>query len=233
VFMLTVDEVKNVSFRKANIGGYRCDEVDNFIDDVVLTIEELKSEKFELVAKMEILANKIEEYRQEEESVHNALVSAQKLSNQKIKEAENEAEKILSAAKKQADNIIADANERIIKQKELIIRIEQEAADVRKKLTDAYELQISALTVLPDQLDVDTTLEDLGERYPTQTYSDEESDEEEEFTSIEAAVEAATVNNVVEPIAEEDAETIQIEKSVFERKFGKLKFGEDYDVASE
>lgn len=231
--MLTVDEVKNVSFRKANIGGYRCDEVDNFIDDVVLTIEELKNEKFELVAKMEILANKIEEYRQEEESVHNALVSAQKLSNQKIKEAENEAEKILSAAKKQADDIIADANERIIKQKELIIKIEQEAADVRKKLTDAYELQISALTVLPDQLDVDTTLEDLGERYPTQTYSDEESDEEEEFTSIEAAVEAATVNNVIEPIAEEDAETIQIEKSVFERKFGKLKFGEDYDVASE
>ena len=32
--MMTLEEIKNVSFRKANIGGYRVDDVDDFIDKV-------------------------------------------------------------------------------------------------------------------------------------------------------------------------------------------------------
>lgn len=238
--MLTVDQIENVSFRKANIGGYRPDEVDTFIDEVVETVESMKKEKAELVGKMEILANRIEEYRQDEDSVHNALVSAQKLADQSIKEAEEQAEQILNAAKAEADKIIEDANTRIIRQKEQIVKIEREAADIRTKMAEAYELQIEALKTLPDQVDVDTVKEDLDDRYPTEMYSDADVNDEEEasddvFTSIDDAVESATAdyNESADTKADGENGTIQIEKSAFERKFGKLKFGDDYDVASE
>ncbi len=233
--MLTVEQIKNVSFRKANIGGYRPDDVDTFIDEVVATVESLKKEKTDLVGKMEILMKRIEEYRQDEDSVHNALLSAQKLADQSIKDAKAKSDSILSDAKQEADRIIADANNRIIKEKEQIVRIEQEAADIRKKLIEAYQLQIDSLNALPEQVDVDTVKEDLADRYPTNQYEDivgADSNEtsEDVFTSIEDAVESATsdYNDL-----QSDNGTIEIEKSAFEKKFGKLKFGDDYDVASE
>ena len=38
--MLTIDEIKNISFRKATLsGGYRAEDVDAFIDEVIATLE--------------------------------------------------------------------------------------------------------------------------------------------------------------------------------------------------
>lgn len=237
--MLTVDQIKNVSFKKASIGGYRCDEVDNFIDDVVDTVESLKKEKSEILGKLEILMKRIEEYRQDEDSVHNALLSAQKLADKSLKDSKHESEQILIEAKAEADRIIKDANDRIIKEKEMIVKIEQEAADIRKKMIVAYEQQINALKALPEQLNVDTMKADLDKEYPTEIYSTPAETplaEEDTFKTIEEAVEDAisdTPTPEAAPEAEDENSTIQIEKSAFERKFGKLKFGDDYDVASE
>lgn len=237
--MLTVDQIKNVSFKKASIGGYRCDEVDNFIDDVVDTVESLKKEKSEILGKLEILMKRIEEYRQDEDSVHNALLSAQKLADKSLKDSKHESEQILIEAKAEADRIIKDANDRIIKEKEMIVKIEQEAADIRIKMIAAYEQQINALKALPEQFNVDTMKADLDKEYPTEIYSTPAETplaEEDTFKTIEEAVEDAisdTPTPEAAPEAEDENSTIQIEKSAFERKFGKLKFGDDYDVASE
>ena len=44
--MLTIDEIKNISFRKANLtNGYRAEDVDSFIDEVIVSFEQLKKEK--------------------------------------------------------------------------------------------------------------------------------------------------------------------------------------------
>lgn len=44
--MLTIDEIKNISFRKATLnGGYRAEDVDSFIDEVIVSFEQLKKEK--------------------------------------------------------------------------------------------------------------------------------------------------------------------------------------------
>ena len=43
--MLTIDEIKNISFRKATLsGGYRAEDVDAFIDEVIASFEQLKKE---------------------------------------------------------------------------------------------------------------------------------------------------------------------------------------------
>ena len=42
--MLTAEQIKKVSFRKASIGGYRTDEVDEFLNEAAKTFEALKKE---------------------------------------------------------------------------------------------------------------------------------------------------------------------------------------------
>ena len=58
---LTARDVMNVGFHKANIGGYRSDEVDIFIDKVQETFEEQDREIESLKKKLVVLAKRIEQ----------------------------------------------------------------------------------------------------------------------------------------------------------------------------
>ena len=43
--MITIEEIKNNTFRKATLsGGYRVEDVDAFIDEVIATFEQQKKE---------------------------------------------------------------------------------------------------------------------------------------------------------------------------------------------
>ena len=46
--MLKSEDIANVSFRRANLGGYRPDDVDAFIDQVQLTFDQMRKEREEL-----------------------------------------------------------------------------------------------------------------------------------------------------------------------------------------
>ena len=232
--MLTVDQIQNISFKKASIGGYRCDDVDKFIDDVISTVEELKKQNEDLLAKSEVLMKIVEGYRKDEESIHQVLVKSQKEGDGIVKNAEDEAKKILDDAKAEADRIIADANNRIIREKEMINNIEQESAEIRSKLIEVYQTQIDALKGLPSVKELETRKKELDEKYPTEVYSDstqETAPLEEEIFS--AAKKTESDKPEESETNDSDGNTIQIEKSAFERKFGKLKFGDEYDVKEE
>lgn len=238
--MLTVDQIKNISFKKASIGGYRCDEVESFKDDVTATVEELKKQNSEIISKSELLMKKVEEYRQDEDSINKILVKSQKEGEKIVKDAQEEADKIIENAKAEADRIIADANDRIIKEKEMINSISRESSELRKKLIEFHQSQIDALNGLPSDEDVKKSKKELDKKYPTEIYSNS-SDEtapvvEEVFSTIEEAAEDAKSNTeeaAEAALSDADAGTIQIEKSAFEKKFGKLKFGDDYNVKDE
>ena len=98
--MLTIDEIKDVKFR-TNRGQsfYKAEDVDAFIDEVIETLEMKNNEKAELVHKMDILATRIEQYRSDEETVRNALLSAQKVADSTLKEANEQSEVSLKNAK--------------------------------------------------------------------------------------------------------------------------------------
>ena len=57
--MLSIDDIKYVSFRKTNMRGYRPEDVDNFVDDVQETVEKLLKEKDELEKKISVLAGQV------------------------------------------------------------------------------------------------------------------------------------------------------------------------------
>ena len=85
--MLTLKEIEEVRLGKARVGGYKAEDVDKFIDEVRDSFEKLQNDNAELVSKIKVLAHRVNEYRTQEESVRNALMKAQKIEDDAIKEA--------------------------------------------------------------------------------------------------------------------------------------------------
>ena len=104
--MITVNDIRDVKFRKTNLGGYRPEDVDVFLDEVQDSYEKLQRENVNLTQKIKILADRINQYRQDEDSVKTALVSAQKLADMSVLEAKKEAESIVTAAKNEANRLV-------------------------------------------------------------------------------------------------------------------------------
>ena len=99
--MLTIDDIKYVSFRKSNMRGYRPEDVDVFIDDVQQTVEKLIQEKDELEKKLSILANQVKKYRDDEDYLKETLLNAKRLSDASLKETKQKCDEMLAKAYKE------------------------------------------------------------------------------------------------------------------------------------
>ena len=106
--MLTAKEVRESTFSRS-ARGYRVDEIDEYLENVADTIEKLTEENRSLVKKIEILAAKVQEYREDEDSIRAALVTAQRSADSIIKEANSSVEGQLAQAKQNADAITQNA----------------------------------------------------------------------------------------------------------------------------
>ena len=106
--MLTAKEVRESTFSRS-ARGYRVDEIDEYLERVADTIEKLTEENRSLVKKIEILAAKVQEYREDEDSIRAALVTAQRSADSIIKEANSSVEGQLARAKQEADAITEKA----------------------------------------------------------------------------------------------------------------------------
>ena len=164
--MLTIEEIKNIAFRKSGMGGYRPDDVDEFIDDVIATFEQMKAEKADLLRKMDILATKIEQYRTDEETVRNALLSSQKIADSSLKEAKDKATYIIKAAEKKSRKILTEAEMATEREKDKYEAVLNETAKLRKEMIAMYKKHLALLDEFPTDDDVKNKREELDEKYP-------------------------------------------------------------------
>ncbi len=108
--MITVKDVRESTFSRS-ARGYKVNEIDDFLDEVADTIEKLTNENETLLKKMELLAAKVQEYRDDEDNIRAALVTAQRSSEQIIREANAQKEQILLDANAKAKTIVDDATQ--------------------------------------------------------------------------------------------------------------------------
>ena len=118
--MFTPQQIEQVSFGKATFGGYNMDDVDQFLEPLTEDYITLYKENALLKSKMRVLVGKLEEYRQNEASMRDAIVNAQKTCDRMIKEAEarvtqmmNEANAAAAENARNADALIAAENARV------------------------------------------------------------------------------------------------------------------------
>lgn len=227
--MLTIDEIKNVSFRKATLsGGYRAEDVDAFIDEVIASFEQLKKEKTNLVHKIDILATRVEQYKSDEETVRNALLASQKVSDACIREAKEKAAKIVRDAENKAQSLLVEANKTTAIEKENYLQLQSDAVALRNELIELYKNHIKAIGDLPTAADIEQTRTALDEKYPTEDIEEEPSKEEID-TQPETHTEDVNTSTVADKKTTEKSDFSPKHSS----KFAHLKFGDNYDVSAE
>ncbi len=193
--MITIDEIKNITFRKANIGGYKTEDVEVFINSVVELVEKKQEEKTDLIKKLEILAKRIEMYRTDEENVRGALINAQKIMDEAIKDANENAQKIIDEAKAQADqimedahnkaaNVVVDAEKRIVNQQTYCLKLIDDASGLREKMLQIYSSHMSMLEQLPTEDDILKLKNKFNEEYTPQEETNEEFQAESDYVDV-------------------------------------------------
>lgn len=147
--MVVPEKFFEVEFNKAMAFGYRTEDVDEFVTKAIEIIKALQEENQELTEKMGVLAQSLEKYREDEESLRSALIGAQKLGDSILKDSRSKAEVILRDATTNADHIVEEAHARLDREKAEYDRLKQEVAAFREELFGMYKAHIAQITDLP------------------------------------------------------------------------------------
>lgn len=119
--MLTPLDIQNKEFKKG-IRGYKEDEVDEFLDQVMIDYEKLFKENSELKENIEKTNQQIEQYKNIEDTLKNTLVVAQ-----------NAAEELRASALKKSELIIQEAEN---KGKEIIFNANLESENIKRNFSE-------------------------------------------------------------------------------------------------
>lgn len=142
------DNLYNPQFSKG-FSGYKPEEVDHYVDQLLSTIRSLKEENETLEEKIGVLAESIQKYREDEDSLREALLGAQKMGDSIIKNANNKAELTMREASVKASHIVQEAHQKVEQEKSELIRVQQEVAAFKASLIDMYRGHIESITKMP------------------------------------------------------------------------------------
>ena len=190
--MLTPQEVSTHAFSKAVMGGYNMAMVDEFLDELTDDYTALYKENAALKAKLKVLVEKVEDYRATEDSMRATLLTAQKMADSIVHEAEAKRDEILAQAESSAREKIGQ------------LRQEVEAAEAE---------------IPPSQPETAETVEQIEEK--VMAAFGEESAEEEETTAEEEAPAAEDDYPEGDPFAADTVDEPTRRINLSDLKFGR------------
>lgn len=228
--MLTIDEIRNATFRKAKVGGYNPEDVNDFIDEVVISFEQIKKEKADLVRKMDILATRVEQYRADEETVRNALLASQKVADASIKEAKEKSAAILREAEAKAQKLLIETNGVTAKEKDNYLQLKTDAVQLREELKALYKKHLKNIDDLPTAVELYDKKQELNKKFPTKSVNKLEVTEDAPASEEKAEEVKAESENTAEKADDKDNDDVKVNRP---KKFDNLKFGDNYDVGEE
>ena len=140
--MITPAEIETKEFSRA-VRGYKMEEVDEFLDEIILDLDKLLKENKMLTETVDELREEIVQHKKSETSVMNTLESAKKLMKDISESAEKRAEIIIKNARLEADVIVKDARDSIDRLNEensqLLERVKTFKTRYRQMLEDELE----------------------------------------------------------------------------------------------
>ena len=148
--MLTPNDISNKRFEKSPFGGYKPEEVDSFLSEIALSYERLYEAKEAAEEKMEVLAEKLEEYRANEDSLRTVLIGAQKLGDNIIRDSKAKAEVIISDAEGQVKQVFSESEGKINKERETLANLQKETAEFKRRLIAMYKQHLELISLMPE-----------------------------------------------------------------------------------
>ena len=147
--MLTPQEVSTHAFTKAVMGGYNMAMVDEFLDELTDDYTALYKENAALKAKLKVLVEKVEDYRATEDSMRATLLTAQKMADSIVREAEAKRDEIMSQAENQAQEKIAQLRREIGEAEDRLHQGRRQLAEFISTSQDICKQQLAYLDQLP------------------------------------------------------------------------------------
>ena len=148
--MLTPQDVSSRAFPKAALGGYNMSAVDEFLDELTDDYAALYKENAALKAKMKVLVEKVEEYRATEDSMRATLLTAQRMADKIVQEAEVKRDEMLAQAESAAREKLQDYREQVYTAEERLKMGQLELARFVAESRAVCEKQLAFLDQLPE-----------------------------------------------------------------------------------
>lgn len=142
---MTVQDIQEIGFSKAMLGGYDMKSVDSFLEKVAEEFAAMQKENAELKAKMKVLVSKIEEYRGVEDGMRRTLMSAQTIAQDTIEKAKREAEQILEDAREESDGKIASVRDQLALEKDKLETAKKQTLEFVAQISSLYQAQAKSL----------------------------------------------------------------------------------------
>ena len=239
--MLNPNEIANKQFSKGR--GYRAEEVDSYLRQIASDIGELIEEKRDLEKKMMVLADKLEEYKEDEESLRAALLGAQKLGDSVVREAKAKAQSLLEDAEAQAVQLVENAKKEIERQQQGFVRLQREVATFKSKLQLVYKQHLELISSIPvDENIVEAAMKKSAPQPEPQPQPEQPVFEEpvdELPPPVEPVDEYAIPLPVDAPLSYSE-ERLEYSEDAYESdpapapkresRIGPLKFGKEFDI---
>ena len=209
--MISASDIRDKRFEKAAF-GYKQEEIDDFLAMLIEEFDEIDAEREDLHRKIQILADKVREYRQDEDALKDALLGAQKQGHKVVAEAQEKADEIIAQAESKANELIEEATvaheaameknrQEIEKEKQNLYEAQRQVTEFKKTLFDMYKSHLEMISAMPEI--------EIEEEEEIQEY---ETEEEEPPKPDPFATSSFSARNV---------------KGVYESRFSDLQFGQN------
>lgn len=241
--MLTPQEVSEHTFTKSNFGGYNMAMVDEFLDVLTADYSALYKENAVLKSKMKVLVDKVEEYRSTEDAMRKTLLTAQRMADELVAQAEAKKSDLLKNAEKDAQLRMAELEQEIRNEQARLAAAQASTASYVNKLKELYQHELdylgglsslTAVTAAPpadsvaqaaDDISaaVDRLVEEETETEPTPTPEADDS----LYAELRELSRTASAGDVEEEDREEEDDVTAPTRRI---DFEHLQFGKDYEI---
>lgn len=184
--MITPSDIENKQFSRTK-KGYSPDEVDDFLDLVILDMEKLIRENKQLKAELGKAHVQVDKHMNTETTVYETLEAAKSLMNDIAASAERRAEILLKNAEMEANLITKDAKESISKLTEEGNRLRTKLEMLRGRYKNLLESELERLDFVGNDI-----IEDFEKDFLPASMTDYngKSIEEVPATTAPAAIDA-------------------------------------------
>ena len=209
--VLSPIDIEQKTFRVA-LRGYAEEEVDQFLDEIVIAIREYERQLRDANERVAVLEEQLEANRETEERIKKTLIIAQRTADQVVEEARGEAQQLLVEARTQASEVEV---ERIHEREGLLADLdrmrssvgslkERVAALAESTMGNLEELERDVIAAQPEMDEVEAVRDEFGAQAD---FEDDVDDGDEAETGEETEAESGDYDDAkdYEDVVEEEA----------------------------
>ena len=142
--MLKPMDIHNKEFKRV-MRGYDVEEVDEFLDEIIVDFEKMQRELDVLKTQISSYSENMNTYREKELSLNNVMMSAQRFADQMTQDAERKAAMIIANAEREAEKIVGSTQEKYNQVLADYAMLANRYNDAKETLREYFRNQLNAL----------------------------------------------------------------------------------------